>query len=176
MSLIIFALLLFFILANVYVEAVNEGPDCRWWDQSLSHYLAGLDDSPLQSVAYLGLAGAELLLIYDQPHGTAATIALVLASLGLVAVVYTAEVKHKLGGSHNGWELAHKIAAGFAFVGAGVAEAIYLWHTPSIWLVWSAALTAVAFARFAPQAQALEEKAFTAWIVAGLIAIAGIPM
>lgn len=175
MSVLIFALLVFFVLAQVYVEAINEGPDCRWWRESMSHYLGEVKHAGVQALAFIGLAAAEVLMIFAYPFGTAWTVSLALAAAGLVGVTLT-------GISNPDWkwhplmQRAHVICSGFAFGAALVAEAIYLWRTPSIWLVFGAAITALGFARFAPDKSALEEKFFAAWVIAAFIAIAGVPM
>jgi len=175
MSVLIFALLVFFVLAQVYVEAINEGPDCRWWRESMSHYLGEVEHAGVQALAFLGLALAEVLMIFEYAHGTAWRVCLALAAAGLVGVTVT-------GISNPDWEWhplvqrAHVVCSGFAFGAALVAEAVYLWHTPSIWLVFGAALTALGFARFAPEKSALEEKFFAAWVIAAFIAIGGVPM
>lgn len=172
---LIFALLVFFVLAQVYVEAVNEGPDCRWWRESMSHYLGEVKHAGVQAMAFLGFAGAEALMIYAYPHSTAWTVCLSLAVAGLVGVTLTG-VSNPEWKWHAQIERLHTICSGFAFGAALIGEAIYLWHTPSIWLVFGAAATAIGFARFAPSQGALEEKFFAAWIVAAFIAIAGVPL
>jgi hypothetical protein len=174
MSLAIFALLILFVAAQVYVEAVNEGPDCHWWQESMSHYLGSVQRAGVQVLAYLGFALAEVLLIFHDPRGTAATVALALAAAGLVGVTLTG-ISNPEWKWHPQVERAHTICAGFAFGGALVAQFIYLWHTPSVWFPMAAVACTLAFVRFAPNANALEEKTFALWVVAGFIAITGLP-
>lgn len=175
MQIAIFLLLVFFVLAQVYVEAVNEGPACRWWQESMSHYLGGVKHAGWQALAFLGLAVGEVLMIFAYPHSTAWIVCLVIAAVGLVGVTVTG-IASPDWEWHPQMQRLHPIFSGLAFGGALVAEAIYLWHTPSIWLVFGAVVTALGFARFAPDHSALEEKCFAAWIVAAFISIAGVPL
>lgn len=175
MSVLIFALLVFFVIAQVYVEAVNEGPDCHWWRESMSHYLGEVKHAGVQAASFLGLALAEVLMIFAYPHGTAWTVCLAVAAAGLAGVTFTGVASPEWKW-HPQMQRLHVIFSGLAFGAALVAEAIYLWHTPAIWLVFGAAATALGFARFAPDRSALEEKFFAAWVIAAFIAIAGVPM
>lgn len=172
---LIFALLMLFVVAQVYVEAANEGPTCHWWSEPMSHYLGNVKHSLLQIIAYFGFAIAELLLIAHDPRGAAATACLAISAAGLIGV--TLSGMSNPGWKYHAWvERLHVICAGLAFGGALVAEAIYLWHMPAVWLVFGAAATAIAFARFAPNAHALEEKIFAAWLLAAFVAIVGVPL
>lgn len=170
----IFALLVFFVVAQVYVEAINEGPDCHWWRESMSHYLGQVRHAGLQAIAYLGFAAALLMMMRAYPHGTAWNACLVVAAGGLLGVTVTG-ISSPEWTWHPQMERAHVICSGLAFGGALVGQVIYLWHTPMLWFPVGAMASTLAFVRFAPDRNALEEKCFAGWIVGGFIAIAGLP-
>lgn len=172
MNILTFALLLFFVAANVFVEARN--PAMHWWDEPLSAYLHGVKFAWVQSLAYLGFALAMLLLGIARAGEVAPAISLYVAAAALVGVVATANL-------HGVWQSdwrrrLHVVCAGLAFGGALVAEAIFLWGTPDVWFPVGAAAVAVAFARWAPEQHSLEEKVFTAVLVAGFVSLVGVPL
>ena len=171
----VFVLVILFVIANVYVESVNESATTHWWREPLSHYLAGVRCSLWLSAAYLGLALAEVLLAFSR-YGHWQFIALLVAAAALLGVVATAWWKHFAAPPHRFASGLHVAFAGVAYVAGLVAEALYLWHTPSIWFVIGGVATTFAFARFAPHRPALEEKGLTAWVLAGLVAIVGVPL
>lgn len=173
LSSIIFLLLLSFVATNLYVEIINEGPTWNWQQHMISDYLYGVRHWQVQCYGFFGLSIAELLLIFAHPGGKLWSGSLVVAAVGLWGVVLTGIARKKF--LHRWWFILHDIMTGFAFVGALVAEAVYLWNTPAIWLPVMAVASTVLFTRFAPKPRALEEKTFTAFLVCGLLAIAGLP-
>lgn len=141
----------------------------------MSHYLklSTIRHAIVQDSAYIGLGIAETMMIFVYPHGLAWMISLACAAFGIVGVTVTGAIDR---GAHHWVTRLHVAFAGFAFGGALVAEAVYLWHTREIWFVVAALASTMAFARFAPQAKALEEKTLAAWVIVALFAIVGIPL
>lgn len=175
MSWLILALVAAFVAGNVYVEAVNETLGYKWWRNELSDYLAKVRLYWLQDAAYAGLALAEVLMIFTHPGSKTYTIALALAAAGLVSVVVSALVR-KLPGVGKWAEKWHVASAGVAFGAALVAEFVYLYDTPAVWIVIAGLVSTMAWQRFAPQYPALEEKSLTAFVLAALVAIVGAPL
>lgn len=180
---IIFALIAFFLIALVYVEAINEGkpspagvsfPVIRWWQQYISFYLSVPNGGRIQSAGFVGLSVAEILLsIQHRSFGLLWIIPLVISALALLIVVITAWLEFD--GNVNAWvHTIHTKAAGVAFGGTLFAEGIYFWHTPEIWLVWGALISTGAIARFAPEQRVFEEKVLTGWIGAALLLMTGL--
>lgn len=183
LSVIIFALVVFFLVSLVYVEAINEGktspagvsfPVIRWWQQYISFYLSVPNGGRIQSTGFIGLSVAEILLaIQHRNLGLPWIILLVLSALALLIVVITAWLEFD--GNVNAWvHTIHTKAAGVAFGGTLFAEGIYFWHTPEIWLVWGALISTGAIARFAPEQRVFEEKVLTGWIGAALLLMTGL--
>lgn len=173
MRYLIFALVIAFIAANVYVEAANQGPS-KWWRDPLSHYLIGVRYAWLQRLAYLGMAFAECLMIASG-YTFAESIALGVAAVGLVGVVATKTPLATRLPSHP-TEIAHLTCAGFAFAAAVVFEFLALRGTPSIWFPIGAVLGTGTLVIRAPEQRAITEKTLTAFVLAGLIPIVAIPL
>lgn len=180
LNIAVFCLLIAFVIANAFVEYANEAPrgaKCHWWRDPLSRYLnSDIDYTAWQRYAFLGLALAETLLIFARPSGLWWTLALAISAAALVLVTITGAFDAGSATTRKWVETMHKIAAGIAFTGALMAEAVYLWHTSAIWFPITAVATAIGFVCWAPSRTALEEKAFTAAIMAGLLVIAAPPL
>lgn len=174
MNVLIFALVLVFIAANVYTEYKARNQKC-WWRDPISDYLVRVDAHEVQDVGFVGLAVAVVLLGATQAHGAAWPWLMYVCAGGIVGLLAAAFVNAAQGGQ-TVWEKVHIAFSGVAFVAALVAELIALWDTSGVWLPILGVTNCVLFARFAPNAGALEEKTFTAIIVAGLIVLAGIPL
>lgn len=170
---LIFALVIAFVAANVYVEAVNQGPS-KWWRDPLSHYLVDVRYAWLQRLAYLGLVLAECLMIVSG-YGRAESVALGVSAFGITGVVATKHplIRRWLGGATRD---AHLTSAGLAFVAAVVFEFLVLLGTPSIWFPIGAVLGTSTLAIRAPEQEAITEKTLTAFVLAGLIPIVAVPL
>lgn len=173
MSYLIFALVLAFIAANVYVEAANQGPS-KWWRDPLSHYLIGVRYAWLQRLAFAGMALAECLMIVSG-YALPESIALGIAAAGLLGVVIT-KTPLAMRLPPRPTEIAHLTCAGFAFAAAVVFEFLVLRGTPSIWFPIGAVLGTGTLAIRAPEQRAITEKTLTAFVLAGMIPIVAIPL
>lgn len=173
MNILIFALVLIFLASNIWVEYHNEGQTFsgvvfRWWQQPMSAYLTGVKGAGIQSIGFLLLALAEILMAIFIKHDLVWTILLLVSAGALALVVATKR-----------WllnERVHVIAAGAAFGTAIAAELIYLWGHSAVWFPLFAILVPAAFMKFLPAQSAVEEKLTAALVCAGLITIVGVPL
>lgn len=181
-AILAFVLVILFIVGNLYANLRN----INIMDpltQSMSAYLTVPRGGKIQSASYIGLAAAELLLLYLHRglNPWLWNLPLILAAAGLVLVVVTAWVKDNMSGQNlTNMEIVHKICAGVAFGAALVAEFYYLWHTPMVWLPGLGVIGTVALALFVKKTAvwyaAVEEKNLAVWVTLALVAIAGVPL
>ncbi|MGA9854297.1 MAG: hypothetical protein WBR29_03340 [Gammaproteobacteria bacterium] len=178
-----------FIGGNIAVEYWRRKTD-NPLTQPLSDYLTG-PYGWIQSIAYLCFAAAmPLLALYS--HGSEIVFnSFLVGGIALVGVVLTKWVQRRATGSlYDNIEHLHVLCAGLAFGGCTVG----LWlnvgiFTPLGWLVSVAPLTTLALTFGWPSieqwlvktfdcnpeelsASTLQEKNYTAWLLAAFIAVA----
>lgn len=173
MHTILYAVIGFFVAANVAVEYRNRRlfPPFR---DDLSEYLADVPWFWLQDAGYFALAFA-LPAIGFTLGGLWVEILFSVACVALVFVVLTKLVIHYGGVGPfvaGEMETAHLVSAGVAFGAITVALLIHSWLRPNITFVASllAPLSAAAFNRLAPQRTAIEEKTYTLCLLIAILA------
>lgn len=182
MNIVIFALVVAFVVGQVYVEAVNERDGIHtatvdvvamhWWNRPLSAYLSHVAYWQIQQAVYYGLALALALLAWRGP-GMLETVTMAVGAAG-VTIVAASRLPAT---PRTKWvDCIHVSAAGAAFCSVLVYECWMLWKTPMVWLPLGGVSTSLAFARWAPRRSSMEEKAFALWLMVGLIAIVGVPL
>ena len=165
--------LLFFVLTNVIVEWKNRALFSPFQDD-LSEYLAGVRWYWLQDAGYIVLAftlpaiGYALGGQWVEILFAIAAVALVLVVATKLLIVYVApspQIDHDL-------ELVHLASAGLAFGALTVALIIHSWGQANITFAasFAAPLSAAAFNRFCPKRTALEEKAYTLFLLIAIFA------
>lgn len=173
MDYLIFALVIAFVVVNVLVEALNQGP-LKWWCNTLSDYLRRARWAWLLRWAFLGLVAAEVLMLVRSPS-VPESVALGVSAFGLFGVVltkfpFTARWPAKL------TRRLHLASAGVAFMAGVVFEFMALEGTPSIWFPIGAVLATTTLAIRAPEQEAITEKTLMAFMLAGLVPIVAIPL
>ena len=173
MTTLFYLVIAFFIAANVAVEFRNRKalPPFR---SDLSAYLAGVPWFWVQDLGYLVLA-VFLPLIGYSLGGLAVEILFDVSAFGLVVVVGTKDLIAYSGLNpleKGDLEIAHVAAAGLTFALLTVALLIHSWLEPSATFISAllAPLSAAAFNRLAPKKTALEEKAYTLFLLIAMLA------
>jgi hypothetical protein len=173
MTTLFYLVIAFFVAANVAVEYRNRKslPPFR---SDLSAYLAGVPWFWLQDLGYLALAVC-FPLIGERFGGLAVEILFDVSAFGLVVVVLTKDLIAYSGLNplvKGDLEIAHVAAAGLTFGLLTVALLVHSWLEPSTTFVAAllAPLSAAAFNRLAPKKTALEEKAYTLFLLIAILA------
>ncbi len=170
MRILLLVLITFFVIVNVAVEFLRK--DLHPKTDPMSSYLTGRYGE-LVDASYLALGGAIGTLPLYLGAGMHFAVICWISTAAVFAVVLTKRLREDAPPSLQVELLhLHVLAAGIAFVSASILLLMHGWHDQFQFLIGAAApASAALFARFKPNATAIEEKTYASLVLVGLIAL-----